>query len=95
MLEKAQILKTCKNFEDKTEVGRGILKKVGLDQLAYAEWVLSMDVGSSSTNIAYGIMTSCRKKEYEDGNTALALNELKKNFELYICRCIGENRKIV
>ena len=58
-----------------------MLKIVELNERAFKELVLSIDVSSSAGKIAFGIVMSCKTKEYEDGNAALAWEKLKKKFE--------------
>ena len=52
-----------------------------MNELAFTELVLSIDVSSSAGKIAFGIVKSCKTKEYKDGNAVLAWEKLKKKFE--------------
>ena len=58
-----------------------MLKIVELNEQAFKELALPIYVSSSVGKIAFGIVKSCKTKEYEDGNTALAWEKLKKKFE--------------
>ena len=67
-----QIPKSSEEFEEKTEEGRKLLKNADLNELAFTELILSIDVSSSGGKIAFGILKSCKTKDYEDGNASMA-----------------------
>jgi hypothetical protein len=52
---KLQIPKTSDELEEKSEEGRRIMKNADLNQLAFTELLLSIDVSNSSGKIAFGI----------------------------------------
>ena len=81
LLGKLQIPKSSEEFEEKTEEGRKLLKNADLDELAFTELILSIDVSSSSGKIAFGILKSCKTKDYEDENASMAWEKLKKKFD--------------
>jgi hypothetical protein len=45
---------------------------IDLNMIAFTELILSIDVIVSNGKIAFGIVKSCKTKEFEDGNSALA-----------------------
>jgi hypothetical protein len=48
------------------------LKIIDLNELAFTELVLSIDVSSSAGKITFSTVKSCKNKEYEVGNAVLA-----------------------
>jgi hypothetical protein len=61
LLGKLQIPKTSEELEEKSEEGRRMIKNADLNELAFTELILSIDVSNSSGKIAFGI-----KKNLED-----------------------------
>ena len=55
MLGKLQIPKTSEELEEKSEEGRRMMKNADLNELAFTELILSIDVSNSSGKIAFGI----------------------------------------
>jgi hypothetical protein len=49
--------------------------------MGFTELVLSIDVSSNSGKIAFGIVKSCKTKDYEDGHAGLAWEKLKKKHD--------------
>jgi hypothetical protein len=49
--------------------------------MAFTDLVLSIDVSSSSGKIAFEIVKSCKNKDYEDFQTGLAWEKLKKKYD--------------
>ena len=76
---KLQIPKTSEELEEKSEEGRRMMKNADLNELAFTELILSIDVSNSSGKIAFGILKSCKIKDYEDGNAIHAWEKLKNN----------------
>jgi len=81
LLGRIQIPKTLDFVDEKTEEGKKQLKIIDLNELAFTELILSIDVSSSAGKIAFGIVKSCKTKEYEDGNAALAWEKLRKKYD--------------
>jgi hypothetical protein len=52
LLGKLQIPKTSEEFEEKSEEGRRMMKNDDLNELAFTELILSIDVSNSSGKIA-------------------------------------------
>jgi hypothetical protein len=50
-------------FDENKEYGKGMLRINDLNEMAFTELVLSIDVISSRGKIAFGIVKSCKKKE--------------------------------
>ena len=72
LLEKPQSPKSSEEFEEKTEEGKRVLKNADLNELAFTESILSIDVRSSNGKIEFGILKICKTKDYEDGNASMA-----------------------
>ena len=49
-----------------------LLRIIGINELAYTELVLSINVRIISRKVALNMVKACRSKEYADGNTAIA-----------------------
>jgi hypothetical protein len=52
-----------------------------LNEIAYTELILSIDVKASSGKKALNIVKSCKTKDYSDGNAAAAWEKLKNKYE--------------
>ena len=76
LLGKLEIPKTSDELEEKSEEGRRMMKNADLNELAFTELILSIDVSNSSGKIAFGILKSCKTKDYEDGNATHAWEKL-------------------
>ncbi len=81
LLGKLQIPTTSEELEEKSEEGRRMMKNADLNELAFTELILSIDVSNSSGKIAFGTLKSCKTKDYEDGNATHAWKKLKKKFD--------------
>ena len=81
LLGKLKVPKSSEELEDKTEEGRKLIKNSDLNELAFTELILSIDVSNSSGKISFGIVKGCKSKDYEDGNATLAWEKLKKKFD--------------
>jgi hypothetical protein len=73
--------KSSEVFDEKTDEGKRMLRIIDLNEMAFTKLVLSIDVSSSSGEIAFGIVKSCKMKDYEDGQTGLAWEKLKKKYD--------------
>jgi hypothetical protein len=58
-----------------------MLRSIHLDEIAFIDLVLSIDVSRSSGKIAFGIVKSNKMKDYEDGHVGLAWENLKKKHD--------------
>ena len=57
-----------------------LIRIIELNEIAFTELILSIDVSSSNGKIAFGIVKSCKSKEFEDGNAAQAWEKLKEKY---------------
>ena len=81
LLGKEVIPKSNEVIDEKTAEGKEKSKIVELNELAYSELVLSMDVKKATGKVAFQIVKSCKTKEYEDGNAAMVWEKLKKKYQ--------------
>jgi hypothetical protein len=81
LLGKVEIPTSLDVIDEKTEEGKKLLRIADLNEIAFTELILSIDVSNSNGKIAFGIVKSCKSKEFEDGNAALAWEKLKKKYD--------------
>jgi hypothetical protein len=81
LLGKVEIPSSLDVIDEKTEEGKKLLRIADLNEIAFTELILSIDVSNSNGKIAFGIVKSCKSKEFEDGNAALAWENLKKKYD--------------
>jgi hypothetical protein len=81
LLEKVLIPKSSEVFDEKVDEGKRMLRIIDLNEMAFTELVLSIDVISSSGKTAFGIVKSCKTKDYEDGHASLSWEKLKKKYD--------------
>jgi hypothetical protein len=80
-LGKVLFPKSSEVFDEKTDEGKRMLRIIDINEMAFTELVLSIDVSSSSGKIAFGIVKSYKTKDYEDGHAGLAWEKLKKKYD--------------
>jgi hypothetical protein len=78
LLGKVLIPKSSEVFDEKTDEGKRMLRIIDLNEMAFTELVLSIDVSSSSGKIAFGIVKSFKTKDYEDGHSVLACVKVRE-----------------
>jgi hypothetical protein len=66
MLGKVEIPTSLDVIDEKTEKGKKLLRIADLNEIAFTEIILSIDVSNSNGKIAFGIVKSCKSKEFED-----------------------------
>ena len=54
---------------------------IEMNEIAYTELILSIDVKTSSGNVAFNIVKGCKSKDYPDGNSFTAWERLKNKYE--------------
>jgi gag-polypeptide of LTR copia-type len=80
-LGKVEIPSNLDVIHEKTEEGKKLLWIADLNEIAFTELILSIDVSNRNGKIAFGIVKSCKSKEFEDGNAALDWEKLKKKYD--------------
>jgi hypothetical protein len=68
-------------FDKTTDEEKRMLRIIDLNEMAFIELVLTIDVISSSGKLAFGIVKSCKKKDCEDGHAGLAWEKSKKKYD--------------
>ena len=81
LLGKVEIPSSFEVADENTEEGKKLLRIRELNEIAYTELILSIDVSNSQGKIAFGIVKSCKTKEFEDGNAAIAWEKLTKKYD--------------
>ena len=61
----------------KTETDQDILKLDKLNKQAYIELILSIDTTTTGGCTAFWVVKNCKSKEYPDGNSSMAWEQLK------------------
>jgi hypothetical protein len=57
------------------------LRIIKINETTYRDLILSIDVSSSNGKMAFGIVNSCKSKEFEDGNAEIAWEMLKERYD--------------
>jgi hypothetical protein len=81
LLGKLLIPKGDESFYEVSDVGKKMSRIIELNEDAYTELILSIDVKASSGTIAFNLVTGCNSKDYPDGNAAIAWERLKNKYE--------------
>jgi hypothetical protein len=55
---------------------------IDLNELAYTEFLLSIDVRSSSGKVAFNVLKGYKNKDYIDGNAAIAYGIWRRSLSL-------------
>jgi hypothetical protein len=82
LLGKLSILKVYGNFDEGTESGKKKSIAIELNEIAYTDLILSINVKTSSGKVAFNLIKGCKSKDYPDGNAAIAWERLKNKYEL-------------
>jgi hypothetical protein len=56
-------------------------RTIKLNEIAYTELILSIDVKASYGKIAFNIFIDCKKKDYSDGNAVTVWEKIKNKYE--------------
>jgi hypothetical protein len=72
LLGKVLIPKSSEVLDEKTDEGKKMFRIIDLNEMAFTELVLSIDVSSNSGKIAFGIVKRCKTNDNEDGHAGSA-----------------------
>jgi hypothetical protein len=72
LFRKDHIPKSSEVYDEKTNEGKVMLRIINLNEMAFTELVLSIDVSSNSGKIAFEIVKRCKTKDYEGGHAGLS-----------------------
>ena len=64
LLGKVTIPKTNEEINKKTDEGKIMVKIFDLNELAYTELILSIDVRTSGGKVAFNMVKGCKNKDY-------------------------------
>jgi hypothetical protein len=78
---KVKVPKTNENYDMKSEEEKKLTIAADMNELAYTELILSIDDKTKSGKVAFNLVKGCKNKDYSDGNSCMAWERLKNNFE--------------
>jgi hypothetical protein len=81
LLGKLSISNVDEEIDETLDIGKKKSIIIELNEVAYTELILSIDVKSTSGKVAFNIIRGCKTKDYPDGNFAIALKGLKNKYE--------------
>ena len=81
LLGKLSIPKADEEFDELSDIGKKMAKIIELNEIAYTELILSIDVKNSDGKIAFNIVKGCKNKDYPDGNATSAWEKFKNKYE--------------
>jgi hypothetical protein len=76
ILGKITISKTNQETNEENDRGKSKLKISNLNELAYAEFMLSIDVRTSSGKEAFNMLNGFKNKVYTEVNTAMSQTQI-------------------
>ena len=81
LLGKLSIPTADEEIDLESESGKKKSAIIELNEIAYSELILSIDIKTSSGKVAFNLIKGCKSKDYPDGNAALAWERLKNKYE--------------
>jgi hypothetical protein len=81
LLVKLSISKAEDKFDEVSDIGKKMARTIKLNEIAYTELILSVDVKASYGKIAFNIIKRCKSKDHPDGNAINAWETLKNSYE--------------
>jgi hypothetical protein len=81
ILDKVTIPKNNEEGNEKTDEGKNKLKISDLNQLAYTELILSINIRISSGESAFNMVKGCKNKDYTECHADMAWERLKNKYE--------------
>jgi hypothetical protein len=79
LLGKETIPKSNVTIDTSNDVGKAQKKMVELNDMAYSELTLSMDIKQAGGKVAFSIVKGSKSTDYEDSNSSVAWTRLSKN----------------
>jgi thermostable 8-oxoguanine DNA glycosylase len=80
LLGKVIIPKTNEEINEKTDKGKSKLKISDLNEIAYTELILPINIGNSSGKAAFNMVKECNNKDYIEVNEEIAWKMLKNKY---------------
>jgi hypothetical protein len=81
LLGKLPIPKVDEEIDETSEIGKKNSIIIKLNEIAYTELILLIDVKASSGKVDFNFIRGCKTKDYPDGNGAMAWERLKNKYE--------------
>jgi hypothetical protein len=81
LMGRLTISSSDEGFDKLSEIGKEKSRIIELNEIAYTELNLSIDVKTSSGKTASNIVESCKTKDHPNGNAATAWEKLKNKYE--------------
>jgi hypothetical protein len=81
LLGKLSIPKVDEEIDETSDIGKQKSFIIELNDIAYNELILSIDVKASSVKVAFNIIRGCKTKDYPDGDGAIAWEGFKNKYE--------------
>jgi gag-polypeptide of LTR copia-type/Zinc knuckle len=78
---KLSIPKADEAIDKDSDMGKKMLNAIELNEVAYTELLLSIDVKTSNGKIAFNIVKGCKSKDHPGGNAAIAWDKLKNKYK--------------
>jgi hypothetical protein len=78
---KLLIPKVDEEIDERSDIGNKKSIIIQLNEIAYTELILSMDVKTRRNKVAFNITRGCKTKDYPDGNGAIPWGGLKNKYE--------------
>jgi hypothetical protein len=80
LVGKVTIPVSITTFDEDTTAGNAVKKSVDLNDLAYSELILSMDIEQAGGKVAFGIVKGSKSPNYTDGNGHAAWTRLTAKY---------------
>jgi hypothetical protein len=81
LLGKLSIPTADEEIDEESESGKKKSAIIELNEIAYTELILSIDIKTSSGKVALNLIKGCKSKNYPDGNAAVAWKRPKNKYE--------------
>jgi hypothetical protein len=81
LLGKLSIPKVDEEIDETSYIGKKKSIIIKLNEMAYTELILSIDVKASSDKVAFNIIRGCKTKDYPDGNSAISWERIQNKYE--------------
>jgi hypothetical protein len=95
LLRKLSIPRSDKEFDVTSEIGKEKSRNIELNEIAFTELILSIDVKTSSRKTAFNLVKGCKTKDHPDGNAASAWERLKNKYEPVSAPTFGKIGEVV
>jgi hypothetical protein len=84
LLGKVSIPKVDEEIDETSDIGKKKSIIIELEEVAYTELILLIDVKASSGKVAFNIIRGYKTKDFPDGNGAIAWRYSRININLFL-----------